>query len=344
MNGSGYNVLSRFTHRLALKYPAVAEVSYDLQQVLYPQKDIQIRKPVFISGLARSGTTILLQYLCETGVFAASSYRDMPFVLMPDVWRKLSRQNLTETLQERAHDDGIWIGPSSPEAFEEVFWRVFCGKDYIKQDRLVTHQVDVAVSGKFLGYMASVIGGDARKRYLSKNNNNILRLGYLVKSFPDASIIVPFRNPLQHAISLLDQHLRFSNIQQKDKFALNYMNWLCHHEFGLNQKAFFFGDDAAFERMTYYSTIDINYWLLNWKNYYGYLLGQMTTGIILLDYDAFCGAPAGELGTLLERLAIEGVAPDIVPFKTSKKAAGGVKDNILYECLEIYQQLKELLS
>ena len=89
---------------------------------------------VFISGLARSGTTILLKYLYETGAFKSLTYSDMPFVLMPNTWKKISRKKTKSSKHERAHNDSIKIGPDSPEAFEEVFWRVFFGKNYIRDD------------------------------------------------------------------------------------------------------------------------------------------------------------------------------------------------------------------
>ena len=36
---------------------------------------------VFVMGLARSGTTVLLNALYESSEFASLSYKDMPFVL-----------------------------------------------------------------------------------------------------------------------------------------------------------------------------------------------------------------------------------------------------------------------
>ena len=40
-------------------------------------------KHVFIFGLARSGTTILLNSLYSTNEYASTLYKDMPFVLSP---------------------------------------------------------------------------------------------------------------------------------------------------------------------------------------------------------------------------------------------------------------------
>ena len=50
----------------------------------------------------------------------------MPFVSAPLLWDTLSgRFRKTAVLKERAHGDGMAVGYDSPEAFEEVIWRIF---------------------------------------------------------------------------------------------------------------------------------------------------------------------------------------------------------------------------
>src|SRR5690606_21285585 len=129
--------------------------------------------------------------------------------------------------------------------------------------------------GKFRDYIRNVIisAEDPRQqRYLSKNNNNILRLPYLFKSFAKARVVIPFRDPLQHALSLLNQHRHFSGIQASDHFSLEYMNWLGHYEFGLNQKPFCFGKNETFIQMEKADRMSLDFWLLSWKNYYDFAL------------------------------------------------------------------------
>ena len=52
-------------------------------------------------------------------------YKDMPFILAPNLWSKLSFNKKNIDLVERAHGDGIRVSVESPEAFEEVFWMTF---------------------------------------------------------------------------------------------------------------------------------------------------------------------------------------------------------------------------
>ena len=176
-------------------------------------------------------------------------------------------------------------------------------------------------------------------RYLSKNNNNVLRFDYLQKIFPGSYVIIPFRDPLQHAISLLNQQIHFSKIQQEDSFSLDYMNWLGHFEFGLNQKSFFLNDEQTFREMEGYAKTDINFWLLNWKNYYRYVNEHDTPNTIFFKYDKFCQNPAAELSGLFKKINL--VAADIrfEPFEMQAKTIDGYDKSLLKECEVIYKQL-----
>ena len=86
--------------------------------------DIPIDRPIFICGLARAGTTILLELLAQhpdTGTFR---YQDYPFPMLPTWWDKMNwARNITPV--ERSHKDGITVTPESPEAMEEMIWMHF---------------------------------------------------------------------------------------------------------------------------------------------------------------------------------------------------------------------------
>ena len=49
-----------------------------------------LKPHIFICGLPRSGTTILMRSLYETKKFASLTYRDMPLLLSPNLWNKIS--------------------------------------------------------------------------------------------------------------------------------------------------------------------------------------------------------------------------------------------------------------
>ena len=73
-----------------------------------------------------------------------------------------------------------------------------------------------------------------KERYLSKNNQNIKRVELINSIFSKSKILIPFREPIQHAYSLLTQHKKFIEDSKNDKFISKYMKWIGHTEFGPN--------------------------------------------------------------------------------------------------------------
>ena len=84
--------------------------------------ETRIEAPIFVSGLARSGTTILLEVLARHPSVASHRYKDYPFLFTPFLWNRFLSfvPQGRQAAQERSHGDGIAVSPDSPEAFEEV--------------------------------------------------------------------------------------------------------------------------------------------------------------------------------------------------------------------------------
>ena len=195
----------------------------------------------------------------------------------------------------------------SPEALEEVFWRIFCGPAYIREDRLVGMRTSAETVERFRRYIALILKRYDCSRYLSKNNNNILRLGSLIEAFPSCRIVVPFRDPLQQAHSLLNQHRRFSE-QGADKFTTRYMTWLAHHEFGADHRPFEWGMPAARP----YAPATLNYWLAQWIGVYGYLLEEVPRHrqhAQFFSYELLCSETQREWQRLSDFLGFAAPAP-----------------------------------
>ncbi len=107
----------------------------------------------------------------------------------------------------------------------------------------------------------------SRSSYLPKNNNNLLRLAVLRQTFSDAVLLMPFRNPVQQAVSLLRQHHLFLEQHAIDRFSLQYMNWLGHFEFGLGHKEYHYTDT-----INPHQPDTLDYWLQCWASAYAYAL------------------------------------------------------------------------
>lgn len=308
---SDYGLLSRLLHRLALGVPAIAEASFDAEQAFLGKAAVaaQDGRHVFVAGLARSGTTVLMRSLFETGEFGSLTYRDMPFVLAPGLWSRITSSSKRDRdATQRAHGDGVMVDFDSPEALEEVFWRIFCGPAYIRDDCLVAMRASEETVARLRRYVALILSRYDRARYLSKNNNNILRLGSLIAAFPSCRLIVPFRDPLQQAHSLLDQHRRFCRQPGADKFTTRYMTWLAHHEFGADHRPFEWGMPVARP----YTPATLDYWLAQWVGVYGYLLQDVARHrehARFFSYELLCSETQREWQRLGEFLGLSAPAP-----------------------------------
>ena len=125
---NNYSWLEQKLHKFALSSQFMREATFDFESN-NSSSFSSTGDHIFITGLARAGTTILLNALYKSNIFASLSYADMPFVLAPNLWSKISIKRGNTELKERAHGDGIKVSTDSPEAFEEVFWKTFAEED-----------------------------------------------------------------------------------------------------------------------------------------------------------------------------------------------------------------------
>jgi hypothetical protein len=341
-----YNRLSRFLHSISLGSNTISELSFEINRILfYSSNKIQLtegKNPVFISGLARSGTTAILNHLYETKKFATLTYQDMPFVLAPNLWRKLTGNSKQTELKERAHGDKIFINNQSPEAIDEVFWKVFLNNEYIEIDSLKLNNISNEILTKYQIFTELIClkyFNNKSLRYISKNNNSILRIESLRKQFDSCKIIIPYRSPLEHAQSLLEQHIHFSKLQLDNPFILKYMNWIGHYEFGLNQKPF----DLNQKTHEKYTNLEIHYWLNSWLNYYSYVLTKDSKeDFVFVNYDDLCQKPNEILNQIAKKVNIDYEFSNSKIFNKREKSRiilDQNAENILNECMIVYQKL-----
>lgn len=348
MPNNNYGFLDRLLHRVALGSDTVAAMTFELESLLFPtdqHRQATHGNPVFVAGLARAGTTLLMRLLHDTGEFCSLTYRDMPFLLAPNLWQKLGGASAQAgAASERAHGDGLLVDFDSPEALEEAFWRVHCGADYIFPTHLSPMVADAEVVEKFRRYIGHILRRHGGNRYLSKNNNNILRLATLRKAFPDAVILVPFRNPLDQATSLLQQHRRFTAMHGEDAFSRSYMGWLVHHEFGGDHRPFNWGTAAGNP-----GTPDsLDYWLAQWFNAYTALSAQQrdaSLGLIFVDYDALCADPQAYWSALAKKTGLRDGLPGGEEVRAqAKKPAPALESAWLDRANLLHQELTQLSS
>ena len=293
-------------HRLTLGSAPVRDISFDIERAAYRKKLPRdpAPAPIFVAGLARAGTTILMRGLHDSGGFASLSYRDLPLPLAPNSLARITRgTNRSVIARERGHGDGIFHDLDSPEAIEEVFWGHFEGARYRQPDALTPAPVAPDTITAFRDYVELVRLRHGGGRYLSKNNNNILRLPALIEAFPDAVLLHPFRDPLQQASSLRYQHRRACALADQDPRRASFTTWLGHHEFGRDQRPFAFAGAPGQEL----DRESLDYWVTAWISVYRSLSNQpeaIGARQLFVDYDRLCRG-GGKLGPeLTERLGL----------------------------------------
>ena len=302
-----YSWPNKMLHRIGFASGGIQVALADVEERLFASElgRIAVDAPVFVTALPRAGTTILLNLLVQSGRFASHTYRDLPFVLCPLLWFRLTAPFQTrEKPRERAHGDGLLVSVDSPEAFEEMVWRHFWPAHY-RSDRIDTWQS--CDDPEFMEFMRSHIKRvillrktepHQELRYVSKNNLNVSRLDCLTSVFPDARIIVPFREPVQHAASLLRQHLAFLEAHRADNFARAYMEGIGHYDFGLNLRPVDF-DSWLGDADRRSEAEQLSFWIEYWVAAYEYVLDRASSGIHLLSYRQLTERPA----EALERIA-----------------------------------------
>lgn len=277
---------------------------------------IAIDRPIYISGLARSGTTILLELLAEQPEVATHRYRDYPPVYTPLFWNRafsnIYRGDAAPV--ERAHKDRILVTPDSPEAIEEVLWMRFFPD---RHDPGTSQVLDAATSNPafeafYRDHLRKILLIRNGRRYLAKGNYNVTRLAYLAELFPDARFIVPVREPRGHVASLAKQHRLFCEQERQDPRILRHMRRVGHFEFGLDRRPLNVGDTAAalsIERL-WQDGQEARGLARQWAQIYGFVLDQLERNeslrerTLILRYEDVCADGVAALGRAFAHVAL----------------------------------------
>ncbi len=304
-----YSKLDRLVHRAAFAGVGLQKAIADIEDTAFASRfaSVPCERPVFVTSLPRAGTTLLLELLAMLPTMASHTYRNMPFLLCPLMWDQLSRGFRREgEAQERAHGDGVMIDYDSPEAFEEALWRAWWPTK-CRDGRIALWSAtdeDEAFEDFFRNHMRKIValrrerGAEHACRYLSKNNGNVARVPLLARMFPNATIVVPVREPRAHVASLHRQHLRFLAMHAEDAFAKAYMRGIGHFDFGANLAPIDFPGFHA----TADAARDPTFWLDYWIAAYAMLVEVDLPQVIFVSYEALCSRPADVVAALLARL------------------------------------------
>lgn len=332
---SDYSPLAQLLHHLALD-------NHNLGYRLFRRevkKQAVDRKEEFIiiTGLARAGTTSMLNTLIDLGPFASLNYGNMPFVMSPNTWAKIYKPK-GDKKKERSHGDGISIGLNSHEALEEYFFKAITNDSYIDEHALKRHSITHDQYEDYLDYQA-IIRRKEVQIYLAKNNNFLLRYPSVRKWNASFRTIILFRHPLYHAASLMEKHRQFTEQQQEDPFIQTYMEWLGHHEFGAGHKPFVFTDEDE-KALQGQSTVSLNYWLKVWIRVYQFAVTIRDEKTYFVSYDQFCSEPSRVLDRITKGLPGVNIPPDLTGHQNEREVTLDHDPDILNRALDVYEELR----
>jgi len=283
--------------------------SFTLGKALDNQEIIQ---PVFVSGLARSGSTILTEIISQHPQLACHHYSDFPLTWTPYWWNSLRNQLPLpkQEPRERAHADRLMITSDSVESVEEVLWMYFFPESHNPQRSHVMHgQGSHPLFEKYYkSHIRKLLLVKDRQRYLAKNNYHVTRLEYLLQIFPDARFIIPIREPVQQVASLIKQHRLFSQKNAEDFRVSRQLQMSGHYEFGPSRCPIIVGGKR---RAIYGQDIeDVGWYASQWADVYGYLNERMNENPILakaclvVQYEELCSGSKTSLKNLFSHLSL----------------------------------------
>lgn len=276
--------------------------------------DQVVDRPVYVTGLARAGSTVLLELLSRHPDVVTHRYRDFPMVHVPWFWNRFvdSNAKAPDRPQERAHGDGIAVTADSPEAFEEVLWMTFFRNAHnpVVSSVLGRDDGNPEFDAFYRDHLRKLLWMRRGRRYLAKGNYNVTRLGYLRRLFPDARFIVPIRDPISHVASLMRQHDRFQQVGREHPRARRHMRRAGHYEFGLDLRPINVGDQDAIVRIQrlWSSGEEVEGWARYWSMIYRHVADvcdaepDVRVATFVVRFEDLCRAP-GEVMQWVQRHA-----------------------------------------
>ncbi len=302
---------------LAAYHPRMIRYLGDMESRMLHRKlsSLSIEKPLFVMGLARAGTTILLETLTAVKQTASHQYRDFPFIMTPVFWNTFVSVFATDQKPvERPHKDRIRINRESPDAFEEPIWQFFFPHvhDPAALHRLTAADDNPHFNRFYIDHIKKILHMRKGTRYVSKGNYNIARIEYIKHLFEDAYFVILIRHPLQHIASLVRQHERFMAYSQTNPQIPEYLTAAGHYEFGPQRRPICLSpDDGKAILEAWRSGDDYLGYAIQWAGIYRFvrwLLAEnksLKEHTLIMRYEDLCAAPEKEVGKILHFAYLE---------------------------------------
>jgi hypothetical protein len=291
------HALVQVSRALAPVMRVLAELEHEL--LASRLEAVKIEAPVFVTGLARAGTTMVLTLLSGAAGVATHRYRDFPFLFLPVAWNWLQDRLGAGPGEpvERPHRDRIRITKESADAFEEPLWQSF----FPGLRRLTSSTRNPAFEETFRSHLRKILWLRGGRRYVSKGNYNVARIEYLARLFPDARFVVPVRHPVEHVRSLVEQHALFCRYAAQDRRVPGYLAAAGHYEFGPQRRPLDLDAARPGEiEAAWHAGDDWRGYARQWAQVYAHVERlRERHRILVVRYEDACAAPQAMAGRLL---------------------------------------------
>ncbi|MFX1517488.1 MAG: sulfotransferase [Promethearchaeota archaeon] len=306
----------KFFHR----FPFLANIihtceSYQLKKRIEKAK---IEKPIYITGLARAGTTITLEMLNKHPDIAAHRYLHMVLPYTPHWTQSIAHYVpiIMKTPTERLHKDRIAVTRDSPEAVEEIFWQKYFTNthDESKSNILDTHVQNPQFETFYIDHLKKLLLNRKATRYLAKNNYNVARMEYLQKLLPDVKFIILVRNPFDHIASLAKQDVILKEMEKNDPRLLQWTKIIGHREFGTAKVCIVFDDLKVVQKIRALWQQKDTYlegWGTYWAETYSYIHNKMKTNLqlakasLIIRYEDLCEHSETTIDKIIDHIEVD---------------------------------------
>lgn len=308
-----------FLSKLVHDIPYAADTLHKLESSWMKNRieKTNITSPIYITGLARSGTTVVLEMLSQHRDIASHRYLHMVIPYAPNWFQKLAEKvPIMTTPSERLHKDGLMVNKDSPEAVEEIFWQ-----EYFENalDESLSNVLNSKTNNeKFEAFyrenIKKLLLNQNVTRYLAKNNYNVARMEYLLKLFPDARFVIMIRNPFDHIASLAKQDAIFKEMEANDPRLLEWTKLIGHREFGSAKVCINLDDYDLIKRIRELWDSKETYvegWAIYWASVYDHVYRKLkdnpkiAQAALVIRYEDLCDRPSEVIDQILNHITVD---------------------------------------
>ena len=300
--------------KLVRTIPAVGDTLHTLEfsRMKKSIESLKVDRPIYVTGLARAGTTVILEMLSKHPDVATHRYLHMVMPYVPHWMQSFADMTpLMLSPTERLHKDGMMVNRNSPEAVEEIFWQRYFENalDESKSSIMKKDTSNLEFEEFYKKHIRKLMQDQLRTRYAAKNNYNVSRMEYIQKIFTNVKFLIIVRNPFDHIASLAKQDSILSEVERQDPRLLDWTKIIGHREFGGAKVCINLDDANLVQEIRNHWTDKKTYvkgWAKYWASIYAYVHQtlknnpNLSDATLVVRYETLCEEPDETIDKIIE--------------------------------------------